>query len=102
MSLDEIRRQKADVLLEYQECEDRVHSLAHQVRDLSGKLDRFARLLNPGEPNNITAPRLAEIQAEELSGAINFDHCIKVASDLKDALVKLAEAAAKKQALRLR
>jgi hypothetical protein len=103
MSIEEIRRHKADVLLECQEAEDRAANLYKQLRHLSGTLDHLARLLSLGEdalPSCVLNPD--ELQDETFKVALNYDTTVRLASDLFDAMKALHQAQAKKKELGLR
>ncbi len=103
MSIDEIRQQKAMVLLEYQECENRVSTLQHELQVACGAIDRFARILNPGD--KVGSPRVADLkqlQAEEFKAALDYDKAVQLATELAQAVADLKASADKKTVLGLR
>jgi hypothetical protein len=108
MSIDEIRRQKADALLEFQESECRVIDAASTARSLAGRIEEFAKLLRPDNVPGKTGaaavkgPNVAALRNEEFRTALDYEKAIEVAEQLRNALAQLAEAAAKKNELGLR
>jgi hypothetical protein len=108
MSNDDIRRQKAEALLEFQESEGRVMDAASTARWLAGKIEEFAKLLRPDDVPGRTGAaavkesNVAALRNEEFRAVLDHERAIEVAERLRNALAQLAEAAAKKRELGLR
>lgn len=102
MSVDEIRNQKGKALLDYQEAEDRVYHLQSKLQGLSGTIEQFARLINPGNEKNPRPPKLDSLRKEEFKNALDHESAVELASQLADALQQLAEATKAKQEFGLR
>lgn len=108
MSIDEIRRQKADTLLEFQESESRVMQAAGTARLLACSIEEFAKLLRPEDVLGksgavaVKGPNVTALRNAQFRAALDYEKAIGVAEQLRDATVQLAEAQAKKNELGLR
>jgi hypothetical protein len=102
MLIDEIRAHKGQVLLDHQECEDHVAELSRQLRILSGTIERFSRLLDPGERSSPRVPDLKQLQADEFQAALNHESALRLAEELAQAFGQLEELARKKREFGLR
>ena len=108
MGIEEIRRQKADALLEFQESESHVIAAVDRLRRIAGTFDEFVRLLRPDDipgkngPTWFKSPNIAALQHEKFRVEMSYDTAMGAAEDLRLALSQLNEASAKKIELGLR
>ena len=106
MSVEEIRRQKADIMLEYQELESKVFGVQRDAGYFAGGLEPFARAMKPPERANargILAVAPIDVPTLEKSrSALDFGKALQTASELNTAIEALAEAHRKKVEFGLR
>jgi hypothetical protein len=108
---DEKRRQKADLLLEYQEAQEHLSSLEEKARrnvdslkmviewlekiyDRTYNFDVMARLFRAGTIAHINEPRII--------AAMNYEDLLALGRDAKAAMDKLRELSERKKALGVR
>ena len=108
MSIEEIRRAKADALLEAREAEERVLDVKFKVHEVAGKFEEFSKLLCPSDthdrlgPLAVTAPNIARLGDEKFRNALDWEAAVQLAEQLKAAVEALAQADRKKTELGLR
>jgi hypothetical protein len=106
MSIDEIKRAKADALLEFQEAENRVMNARESAYSLSESLEELAKALGRRDSNRdmmaTPPPQLGTIRNMRFESVLNYAEVLKVAEELDNAIQSLYATKQKKDALGLR
>jgi len=106
MSTEDIRRAKADLLLECQELESKVFGLQREARYFAGGLEQFARVMAPpdktGEKGFTAVSPIDTGSIEKMQAALDYAKATQIANNLNAALAALAEVNQKKMEFGLR
>jgi hypothetical protein len=100
MSLEEIKRHRADLLLRCQELENHVFVLQRESGYLSGNFEQIAKLLAPPDQHDKRgsfAVSARDVEAlKRLLPTLDCKKALELASDLNQAIAELASANQKK------
>jgi hypothetical protein len=111
---DEMRRQKADLLLEYEEAEQHLAHLREKAIRTGQRVEAISKwLLNAGEPYNDRigdrfyvsgggGSAMIEIADPQVAIAMDFDAAKKLIEEIRSAHKKIQELKQRKQSLGLK